>query len=251
MFKFLHKILLTTLFAAFASQASAMWIQADTYDPTHPGVGTNRYAYSNNNPINLLDQNGHFFKELGAIFGGIIDGASQTLTTGGLIPGYQPNAEAGWAAGAQLDMALGIGQGAQSNAMSGPGLGHNGGPNLDDDDDPFANGPNDPDPSGTVAAAIAAAAAASTANPDKGQSATPRSYYEQLVFEQVSANPSIGKPLPGLNSDPTFNSSNGWQKMEYTSRTSQGNITVHYQVNPTLQAGRAFDLKVVNNSGLK
>lgn len=249
MFKFLRRTLLTILFTAFASQASAMWIQADWLDPTVPGVGTNRYAYSGNDPVNNYDSNGNFFKELGAFFGGVVDGFSQQITTGGLIPGYQPNAEAGWAAGYQLDAALGIGQ-TQSHAMSGPGIGHNGGPSLDDDD-PFTQGPNDPDPSDTALAAIAVAAAISTANPDKGQSATPRSYYEELVFEQVSTNPDIGKPLPGLNNDPKFRSTNGWQMMEYTSRTSQGNITVHYQTNPTLQPGRAFDLKVVNNSGLQ
>jgi hypothetical protein len=59
MFKFLRKTLLTALFAAFATQASAMWIQADWLDPTQPGVGTNRYAYSANDPINKFDPNGN------------------------------------------------------------------------------------------------------------------------------------------------------------------------------------------------
>lgn len=59
MFKFLHKILLTVLFAAFASQASAMFIQADWYDPSDPQVGTNRYAYSHNDPINWSDPYGN------------------------------------------------------------------------------------------------------------------------------------------------------------------------------------------------
>jgi hypothetical protein len=59
MFKFLRKILLTTLFAAFASQASAMFIQADWYDPSDPQVGTNRYAYSHNDPINWSDPYGN------------------------------------------------------------------------------------------------------------------------------------------------------------------------------------------------
>lgn len=35
-----------------------MFIQADWLDPTEPGVGTNRYAYSANDPVNGLDQAG-------------------------------------------------------------------------------------------------------------------------------------------------------------------------------------------------
>jgi hypothetical protein len=59
MLKFLHKAFLIILFAAFASQASAMFIQPDTYDVTVPGVGTNRYAYSSDDPVNLSDPGGH------------------------------------------------------------------------------------------------------------------------------------------------------------------------------------------------
>lgn len=59
MFKFLHKTFLTVLFAAFASQASAMFIQADWLDPTAPGVGTNRYSYCYNDPINCIDPGGN------------------------------------------------------------------------------------------------------------------------------------------------------------------------------------------------
>jgi len=57
------KFFLTILFAAFASQASALFIQADWLDPTAPGVGTNRYAYSFNDPVNLSDPTGN---EVGA-----------------------------------------------------------------------------------------------------------------------------------------------------------------------------------------
>ncbi|MEO9517086.1 MAG: hypothetical protein ABJH45_08230 [Paracoccaceae bacterium] len=53
------KFILTTLFALFASQASALFIQADWLDPTQPGVGTNRYAYSGNDPVNRFDPNGN------------------------------------------------------------------------------------------------------------------------------------------------------------------------------------------------
>lgn len=53
------KFVLTTLFTVFASQASALFIQADWFDPTQPGVGTNRYAYSGNDPINRFDPLGN------------------------------------------------------------------------------------------------------------------------------------------------------------------------------------------------
>jgi hypothetical protein len=59
MFKLLRKTLLTIIFATLASQASAMFIQADWLDPTEPGVGTNRYAYSENDPVNKVDPKGN------------------------------------------------------------------------------------------------------------------------------------------------------------------------------------------------
>lgn len=59
MLRVLQQFILTTLFAVFASQASAMFIQSDWFDPTQPGVGTNRYAYSGNDPINRYDPLGN------------------------------------------------------------------------------------------------------------------------------------------------------------------------------------------------
>jgi hypothetical protein len=44
---------------SFGSVASARYISPDDWDPTVPGVGTNRYAYSENDPINKSDPNGH------------------------------------------------------------------------------------------------------------------------------------------------------------------------------------------------
>lgn len=59
MVRILQQFILTTIFAIFASQASAMFIQADWFDPTESGVGTNRYAYSNNDPVNRFDPSGN------------------------------------------------------------------------------------------------------------------------------------------------------------------------------------------------
>ncbi len=55
----LQKLLLSLTFALFANTASAMFIQPDWLDPTEPGVGTNRYAYSGNDPINGMDPGGN------------------------------------------------------------------------------------------------------------------------------------------------------------------------------------------------
>ncbi len=59
MFRILQHFLFTAVFAVFASQASAMFIQPDWLDPTQPGVGTNRYSYSFNDPINRMDPSGN------------------------------------------------------------------------------------------------------------------------------------------------------------------------------------------------
>jgi len=39
----------------------ALFIQPDWLGVTEPGVGTNRYDYANNDPVNKLDPNGNFF----------------------------------------------------------------------------------------------------------------------------------------------------------------------------------------------
>jgi uncharacterized protein RhaS with RHS repeats len=54
-------IICAMLTVPFASAANARFISPDDMDPTLPGVGTNRYAYSSNDPINKSDPNGHIF----------------------------------------------------------------------------------------------------------------------------------------------------------------------------------------------
>jgi hypothetical protein len=49
------------LSVSFGSVANARFISPDTMDPTLPGVGTNRYAYAGNDPVNNSDPNGHWF----------------------------------------------------------------------------------------------------------------------------------------------------------------------------------------------
>jgi uncharacterized protein RhaS with RHS repeats len=50
---------------SFGSPANARFIQPDTMDPTIQGVGTNRYAYAGNDPVNNSDPNGHSWVGIG------------------------------------------------------------------------------------------------------------------------------------------------------------------------------------------
>lgn len=52
-------LLVCGILSASCDLASARFISPDTLDPTLPGVNTNRYAYSGNDPINKSDPNGH------------------------------------------------------------------------------------------------------------------------------------------------------------------------------------------------
>ncbi|MHA3915186.1 RHS repeat-associated core domain-containing protein [Halovulum sp. GXIMD14793] len=50
---------LSYLNARYYDPALGRFIQPDWWEVTEPGVGTNRYAYSFNDPVNLSDPNGH------------------------------------------------------------------------------------------------------------------------------------------------------------------------------------------------
>jgi hypothetical protein len=52
-------LICSMLAAPFASTANARFISPDDWDPTKEGVGTNRYAYSGNDPVNKSDPSGH------------------------------------------------------------------------------------------------------------------------------------------------------------------------------------------------
>jgi hypothetical protein len=58
--KIIGTVLMATLLVlAGAPAAHARFLTPDTYDPWEEGVGTNRYSYSGNDPINGSDPNGH------------------------------------------------------------------------------------------------------------------------------------------------------------------------------------------------
>ncbi|MDO6967117.1 hypothetical protein [Rhizobium alvei] len=67
--RFMSLMLVACMMAVtFGASANARFISPDTLDPTIPGVGTNRYAYSENDPINKSDSNGHLYDNLADYF---------------------------------------------------------------------------------------------------------------------------------------------------------------------------------------
>lgn len=113
----LLRLLLVCSLAAvsFGSTANARFIQPDDWDPTMPGVGTNRYAYASNDPINNSDPNGHF-AVAGAIVGAVVGLAVQAAidSYNGQLSGASAYAGAvvgGAVAGATAGLASGLGAG--------------------------------------------------------------------------------------------------------------------------------------------
>ncbi len=78
-------LICSLLSVSFGSATSARFIQPDTWDPTVQGVGTNRYAYAGNDPVNKSDPNGHNWV---AVVRGIITAAGALF--GGTEPGNTP-----------------------------------------------------------------------------------------------------------------------------------------------------------------
>lgn len=91
---------------SFGAVANARFIQPDDWDPTMPSVGTNRYAYSGNDPINNSDPNGHIAGEpdktvegfaKGGFWGGLLGGFLGA--GGGFVVAGPPGAVVGGSAG--------------------------------------------------------------------------------------------------------------------------------------------------------
>ena len=79
----LNLVFVIALVAA-TTPASARFLQPDAYDPWAEGVGTNRYAYAQDDPINNSDPNGHCSQLLGDTCG--VD----TPTSYGLLQSLMP-----------------------------------------------------------------------------------------------------------------------------------------------------------------
>jgi hypothetical protein len=143
---------------------STRFISPDTLDPTMPGVGTNRYSYSQNDPINKSDPNGH-----------------------SLLSGLKSGLQA-------LGKALfgGSGKSAAKNAD------HAGG-NVAKENLPSVQRPANDE-------------VLTTADRKKGSYQKPENLAERMLMNEARQNPQKGKTLDGLNNDPRFSASDGWEK---------------------------------------
>lgn len=134
------------LHARYYDPKIGLFVSPDSWDPLKEGVGTNRYGYAGNDPVNKADRNGHFVP---AIYGGYLAAAAlwdATIAVTGLITGI--------VTGAAVVEAL------NSDKKSEPaiGMGHNRGPSMDGDSPKGQpNPPNGPN-LGIAAAATAVAA---------------------------------------------------------------------------------------------
>jgi filamentous hemagglutinin len=68
-------LICSLMFTSTCGSANARFISPDTFDPTQVGVGTNRYAYAGNDPINRSDPNGHFWGVVAAGIAALLGGA--------------------------------------------------------------------------------------------------------------------------------------------------------------------------------
>jgi filamentous hemagglutinin len=81
----------------------------------------------------------------------------------------------------------------------------------------------------------------STAKPY--QSTVPRDLNEQALWNRVLADPSAGRALRTLNSDPRFPQAAGFMKMEASHKLPDGSaISIHYQVNSV--TSKVYDIKI-------
>lgn len=255
-----------------------MFTQPDWLDPTQSGVGTDRYSYSGNDPVNKIDPNGNrnlfeaagdFFRNsnervqvnieraareqasIDRIYNDIYNGGDERFvgaTEDEKIRSlfvkterHRRNLES------YIDIVeanggsiIDIGLDIALGALE-----HGAAPGL-------GRGLGRATQPLRAVAGPLSGVGRSTANIVKGQTAIPRNLAEQIAMGAVRQAPGAGKALPGMNGDFHFHANHGWQKMEKVfgglGANQTGRITVHYQVNKNIP-NYAFDVKVVFHGG--
>ncbi|WP_312404258.1 hypothetical protein [Rhizobium sp.] len=95
--------------ASFGSAADARFMSPDDWDPTTPGVGTNRYAYGLNDPINNSDANGHVAGVDDLAIGGIAVGAIATFAAAYSVSDLQDDGRLNGSVGKGMGAAISAG----------------------------------------------------------------------------------------------------------------------------------------------
>ncbi len=103
-------LLVVAIVTMSANSANARFISPDDMDPTLPGVGTNRYAYAGNDPVNKSDPNGHIWGAVGAFIGGLLGGLLGG-TTEANAPGHYDTPHSTSDSQQMRNMALGVAAG--------------------------------------------------------------------------------------------------------------------------------------------
>jgi len=143
----------------------ALFTSPDWFEVTQPGVGTNRYSYSFNVPVNLRDPEGNQARP-GGVGPGLIGGArtiGDSIALGAMASSIGilgSNGEIGppgnrWGNGVRSEPT-------KTQSSNPPKIGHNGGPPLEDDTP--QGGPTPPDPTGAALAVGAATVGVMTAD---------------------------------------------------------------------------------------
>lgn len=103
---------LTYLHARYYDAALGRFLSPDWWDPSDPGVGTDRYGYSLGDPINKSDPNGHFLDiilDVGFIIADVAILVHDEITTGGANRTENLIALGGDIAGAVIPGVTGVG----------------------------------------------------------------------------------------------------------------------------------------------
>ncbi|MDJ0640912.1 MAG: RHS repeat-associated core domain-containing protein [Paracoccaceae bacterium] len=68
--------------ARYYDPALGLFIQPDWWEVTEPGVGTNRYAYAGNDPVNAFDPYGNGFKDFLSDLGNAVRSVGRAISSG-------------------------------------------------------------------------------------------------------------------------------------------------------------------------
>jgi len=104
--------------ARYYDPALGRFMQPDWWEVRQPGVGTNRYAYANNDPVNLSDRNGHNWEDFWRGVGDFFEGAKKGAAANADFDKTMGGAALGAAGGAYLGSGAAVGASCYATACT-------------------------------------------------------------------------------------------------------------------------------------